>query len=107
VLVLILLAPLYAVAYVEGHKYARHDKLEVGRAAIASRSADLRHAHIFGGDSIFWIVFKHLSFQWSSIALGDPQAIPSATIYFICGLDRPFYTFEHRCADELPALNGA
>lgn len=35
---------------------------------------------------------------------GDPQALPRGTIYLICGLDRPFYPFEHSCADELPAL---
>jgi hypothetical protein len=106
VLVLVLFVPQYAVAYVEGHKYARQDELEVARAVIASRGADLSRVHIFG-DSIFWPVFKGLAFQWSVTALSNPQAIPSGTIYLICGQDPPFYTFEHRCADELPALKGA
>jgi hypothetical protein len=101
--VLLLFVPQYAVAYVEGHKYARQDELQVARWAIASRGTDLSRAHIFG-DSIFWPVFKDLSFQWAPTALGDPQALPHGTIYLICGLDQPFYPFEHACADELPAL---
>jgi hypothetical protein len=91
------------VAYVEGHKYAREDELEVARSAIASRGTDLSHAHIFG-DSIFWPVFKDLSFEWSPPVLYNPQRIPHGTIYLICGLDPPFFTFEHVCADELPAF---
>jgi hypothetical protein len=102
-LVLVLFVPQYAVAYVEGHKYARQDELQVARSAIASRGTDLSHAHIFG-DSMFWPVFKDLSFRWSASV--DPQRIPSGTIYLICGLDPPFFTFEHTCADELPVFSG-
>ena len=64
VLVLVLFVPQYAVAYVEGHKYADQGELQVARSAIASRGTDLSHAHIFG-DSIFWPVFKDLSFEWA------------------------------------------
>jgi hypothetical protein len=102
-LVLVLFIPQYAVAYVEGHKYARQGELQVARSAIASRGTDLSHAHIFG-DAIFWPVFKDLSFRWSASV--DPQRIPSGTIYLICGLDPPFFTFEHTCADELPVFSG-
>lgn len=62
--VLLLFAPQYAMAYVEGHKYARQDELQVARRMIANRGTDLSNAHIFG-DSIFWPVFKDLSFQWA------------------------------------------
>jgi hypothetical protein len=103
VLVLVLFVPQYALGYVEGHKYARQDELQVARSAIAGRGADLSHAHIFG-DSIFWPVFKDLSFEWSPPVLYNPQRIPHGTIYLICGLDPPFFTFEHVCADELPAF---
>jgi hypothetical protein len=105
-LVLILFVPQYAVAYVEGHKYARQGDLWVARSEIASRGTDLSRAHIFG-DSIFWPVFKDLPFEWSPTALDNPQAIPHGTIYLICGLDPPFFQFEHVCADELPALGDA
>jgi hypothetical protein len=103
VLVLVLFVPQYAVGYVEGHKYARQGELQVARSAIAGRGTDLSHAHIFG-DSIFWPVFKDLSFKWSPPVLYNPQRIPRGTIYLICGLDPPFFSFEHVCADELPAI---
>jgi hypothetical protein len=103
VLVLVLFGPQYAVAYVEGHKYARQDELQVARSAIASRGADLSRAHIFG-DSMLWPVFKDLPFQWTPWVMYRAQSIPRSTIYLICGLDRPFFTFEHVCADELPAF---
>ena len=102
VLVLVLFVPQYAVAYVEGHKYARRGELQVARAAISSRGTDLSHAHIFG-DSIFWPVFKDLSFQWSPTGKFNQ---PGGTSYLICGLDPPFFTFEQVCADELPAFSG-
>jgi hypothetical protein len=102
-LVLVLFVPQYAVAYVEGHKFARQDELEVARSAIANRGTGLSHAHIFG-DSIFWPVFKDLSFQWTPSVMYEPERIPCGTIYLICGLDPPFFTFEHVCADELPAF---
>jgi hypothetical protein len=70
VLVLVLFVPQYAVAYVEGHKYARQDELQVARSAIARRSGNLSRAHIFG-DSIFWPVFKDLSFEWSPWSCTD------------------------------------
>ena len=104
-LVLVLFVPQYAVAYIEGHKYARQDELEVARSAIASRGTDLSHAHIFG-DSMFWPVFKDLSFEWTPSVLYNPQRVPHGTIYLICGLDPPFFTFEHVCADELQAFSG-
>jgi hypothetical protein len=100
VLVLVLLVPQYAVGYVEWHKYARRDDLQVARSIIAGRSTDLSHAHIFG-DSIFWPVFKDLSFQWSPTGKFNQ---PRGTSYLICGLDPPFFTLEHVCADELPAF---
>jgi hypothetical protein len=100
-LVLVLFVPQYAMAYLEGHKYANQSELQVARSAIASRGADLSHAHIFG-DSIFWPVFKDLSFEWAPSF--DPQRVPSGTIYLICGLNPPFFTFEHVCADELPVF---
>jgi hypothetical protein len=105
VLVLVLFVPQYAVAYVWGHKYeyARQGELQVARSAIANRGTDLSRAHIFG-DSIFWPVFKDLSFEWSPKVSHGP--IPPGTIYLICGLDRPFFPFEHVCADELPAFTG-
>jgi hypothetical protein len=74
----------------------------VARSAIGNRGTDLGHAHIFG-DSIFWPVFKDLSFEWSPHVLHG--SIPPGTIYLICGLDRPFFPFEHVCADELPAFS--
>ena len=101
VLVLVLVVPQYAVGYFEWHKYARQDDLEVARSAIASRGTDLSHAHIFG-DSIFWPVFKDLSFEWAPSVM--PKQ-PPGTSYLICGLDPPFFTFEHTCADELPAFS--
>jgi hypothetical protein len=104
-LVLVLLVPQYAVAYVEGHKYARLGELQVARSAIARRGTDLSHAHIFG-DSIFWLVFKDLSFEWTPSVLYNPQRVPPGTSYLICGLDPPFFTFEHVCADELQAFSG-
>ncbi|MBV8071489.1 MAG: hypothetical protein JO270_16390, partial [Acidobacteriaceae bacterium] len=96
VLVLALFVPQYAVQYVEGHKYARQGELQVARAAFASRGTDLSHAHIFG-DSIFWPVFKDVSFQWAPSMSKQPRG----TSYLICGLDPPFFTYEHVCADEL------
>jgi hypothetical protein len=97
-LVLALFVPQYAMAYVEGHKYSysRQGELQVARSVIASRGTDLSHAHIFG-DSIFWPVFKDLSFQWAPSMSKQPRG----TSYLICGLDPPFFTFEHVCADEL------
>jgi hypothetical protein len=100
-LVLVLFVPQYAVAYVEGHKYTNQGDLQVARSAIASGGTDLSHAHIFGA-SIFWPVFKDLSFQWAPSV--DPQRLPAGPIYLICGLDPPFFTFEHTCAEELPAF---
>jgi hypothetical protein len=102
--VLVLFVPQYAVAYVWAHKYeyARQGELQVARSAISSRGTDLSRAHIFG-DAIFWPVFKDLSFEWSPQILHGP--IPPGTIYLICGLDRPFFPFEHVCADELPAFS--
>jgi hypothetical protein len=102
VLVLVLFVPQYVVAYVEGHKYARQGELQAARSAIASRGTDLSRAHIFG-DSIFWPVFKDLSFEWSPTGMFNQ---PRGTSYLICGLDPPFFTFEHVCADELPAFSG-
>jgi hypothetical protein len=102
VLVLVLFVPQYAVAYAEGHKYARQGELQVARSAIASRGTDLRHAHIFG-DSMFWPVFKDLSFQWSPTATFNQARGRS---YLVCGLDPPFFTFEYACADELWAFSG-
>jgi hypothetical protein len=102
VLVLVLFVPQYAVGYVEGHKYARQDELQVARSAIASHSTDLSHARIFG-DFIFWPVFKDLSFQWSpSVRFKQPHG----TSYLICGLDPPFSPEERVCADELPTFSG-
>jgi hypothetical protein len=101
VLVLVALVPQYAVGYVEWHKYARRDDLQVARSAIASRGTDLSQAHILG-DSIFWPVFKDLSFEWAP-SVRSKQ--PPGTIYLICGLDPPFLTIEHVCADEQPAFS--
>ena len=101
VLVLVLFVPQYAVKYVKGHKYADQSELQVARSAIASRGTDLSDAHIFG-DSIFWPVLKDLSFQWAPSV--DPERVPAGPIYLICGLDPPFFTFEHTCAEELPAF---
>jgi hypothetical protein len=70
--VLVLFVPQYAVAYVEGHKYAAQSELQVARSAIASGGTDLSDAHIFG-DSIFWPVFKDLSFQWAPSVLYLPR----------------------------------
>lgn len=100
-LVLVLFVPQYAVAYVEGHKYARQGELQVARSAISGRGTDLSHAHIFG-DFIFWPVFKDLSFEWSPSVWNN---IPNGTIYLICGLDPPFSPVERVCADELPAFS--
>jgi hypothetical protein len=100
-LVLVLFVPQYAVAYVEGHKYAGQGELQVARSAIGSRGTDLSHAHIFG-DFIFWPVFKDLSFEWSP----SPSKQPHGTSYLICGLDPPFSPQERVCADELPAFSG-
>jgi hypothetical protein len=101
-LVLVLFVPQYAVAYVEGHKYShsRQRELQMARSAIASRGTDLSRAHIFG-DSIFWPVFKDLSFQWTP----SMSKQPSGTSYLLCGIDPPFFTFEKVCADALPAFN--
>ena len=102
VLVLVLFVPQYAVGYFEGHKYARQGELQVARSAIASRSTDLSHAHIFG-DFIFWAVFKDLSFEWSpSVMFKQPRG----TSYLICGVDPPFSPEERVCADELPDFSG-
>jgi hypothetical protein len=98
VLVLVLFVPIYAVGYIEGHKYARQDELQVARSAIASRGIDLSHAHIFG-DFILWPVFKDLSFEWTG-----KFNQPHGTSYLICGLDPPFSPEERVCADELPAF---
>jgi hypothetical protein len=105
VLVLVLFVPQYAVAYVEGHKYARQGELQVARSVIASRGTDLSHATIFG-DFIFWPVFKDLSFEWSPSAFYDPRRVPPGEVYLICGLDPPFSPQERVCADELPAFSG-
>ena len=102
VLVLVLVVPQYAVGYFEWHKYAREDDLQVARSAIAGRGTDLSHAHIFG-DSIFWPVFKDLSFQWAPSVMSKQ---PPGTSYLICGLDPPLISIEHVCADELPAFSG-
>jgi hypothetical protein len=104
VVVLVLFVPQYAVAYIEGHKYARQDELQVARSVIASRGTDLSHAQIFG-DSIFWPVFKDLSFHWSPTGMSKSNQ-PAGTSYLICGLNPPFFSFEHICADELPAFRG-
>ena len=101
-LVLALFVPQYAVGYVEGHKYSRQDELQVARSAIASRGADLSHAHIFG-DFIFWPVFKDLSFEWAPTGKYNQ---PPGTSYLICGLDPPFSPEERVCPDELPAFSG-
>jgi hypothetical protein len=97
----------------EGHSYRRHlpelrrraqireaRELQVARSAIAGRGIDLSHAHIFG-DSIFWPVFKDLSFQWAPSVMSKQ---PPGTSYLICGLDPPLISLEHVCADELPAF---
>jgi hypothetical protein len=102
VLVLVFFVPQYAVAYIEGRKYADQGELQVARSAIASRGTDLSHVHIFG-DSIFWPMFKDLSFEWSPSVMSKQ---PRGTSYLICGLDPPFFAFEHVCADELPAFSG-
>jgi hypothetical protein len=99
-LILVLFVPQYAMAYIEGRKYADQGELQVSRSAIASRGADLRHAHIFG-DSIFWPVFKDLSFEWAP----SVRKLPPGTSYLICSLDLPFLPLEHACADELPAFS--
>ncbi len=101
-LVLVLFAPQYAVGYIEAHKYARQDELQVARSAIKRHSADLSHAHILG-DFIFWPVFKDLSFKWAPAARSNQ---PSGTSYLICGLDPPFSPEERVCADELPYFGG-
>jgi hypothetical protein len=101
VLVLVLFVPQYAVGYFEWHKYARQDDLQVARSAIAIHGTNLSHAHIFG-DSIFWPVFKDLSFEWTPSVMSKQ---PPGTSYLICGLEPPFFTFEHVCADELPAFS--
>jgi hypothetical protein len=100
VLVLVQFVPQYAVAYVEGHKYARQGELQAARSVIASRGTDLSHAQIFG-DFLFWPVFKDLSFKWAPTSKFN-QPGPS---YLICGLDPPFGPSERVCADELPAFS--
>jgi hypothetical protein len=102
VLVLVLFIPQYAVAYVEGHKYARQGELQVARSVLARRGTDLRQAHIFG-DFIFWPAFKDLSFEWAPTHTFEE---PGGTSYLICGLDPPFGPGERVCADELPAFGG-
>jgi hypothetical protein len=101
-LVLVLFVPQYAVGYVEGHKYARQDELQVARLVIARHTADLTQANIFG-EFIFWPVFKDLPFKWTSAARYNQ---PSGTSYLICGLDPPFSPQERVCADELPHFSG-
>jgi hypothetical protein len=101
-LVLMLFVPQYAVAYVEGHKYADQRGLEMARSIIAARGADLKQAHIFG-DFIFWPVFKDLSFEWAPT--GKFNQAPG-TAYLICGLDPPFSPSERVCAAELPDFGG-
>jgi hypothetical protein len=105
-LVLVLFVPQYAVAYVRGHKYSYsgQGELQVARSAIVSRGTDLSHACIFG-DSIFWPVFRDLSFEWSPSVWYYQRRIPNGTIYLICGLDPPFFPFERVCADELPTFS--
>jgi hypothetical protein len=103
-LVLVLFVPPYAVAYVEGRKYADQGELQVARSVIGNRGTDLSDAHIFG-DFIFWPVFKDLTFEWSPSVLYNQQRIPRGTIYLICGLDPPFSPDERVCADELPAFS--
>jgi hypothetical protein len=101
-LVLVLFVPIYVVAYVDGHKYANQGELQIARSVIAGRGTDLSRAHIIG-DSMFWPVFKDLSFEWTPSAMFKQ---PRGTSYLICGLDQPFFTFEHVCADDLPAFDG-
>jgi hypothetical protein len=103
-LVLMLFGPQYAVGYIEGHKYARQDELEVARSAIAGRGTDLSHAHIYG-DFIFWPVFKDLSFEWSPSILHHLRGIARGTIYLICGLEPPFSPEESVCAEALPTFS--
>jgi hypothetical protein len=102
-LVLLLFIPQYAVAYVEGHKYARQSELQLARSAIASRGTDLSRAYIFG-DFLFWPVFKDLSFEWSPSVWFNQGRISRGTSYLICGLDPPFSPEERVCAAELPAF---
>jgi hypothetical protein len=102
-LVLVLFVPQYAVGYIEGHKYARQDELEVARSAIADRGTDLSHAHIYG-DFIFWPVFKDLSFQWTPSILHHLRGVARGTIYLICGLERP-NPQESVCAEALPMFS--
>jgi hypothetical protein len=101
-LILVLVVPQYAEAYIEGRKYADQSELQVARSVIASRGTDLSHAHIFG-DATFWPVFKDLSFEWSPSVMSKQ---PRGTSYLICDLDPPFFPFEHVCADELPVFSG-
>ncbi len=102
VLVLALFVPQYAVAYLEGHRYAAQGELQVARSAISSRGADLSHAQIYG-DFIFWPVFKDVSFRWAPTGkFGQPHG----TSYLICGLDPPFSPQERVCKDELPDFRG-
>jgi hypothetical protein len=105
VLVLVLFVPQYAVAYVEGHKYAKQGELQVARSAIANRATNLSHATIFS-DFIFWPIFKDLSFEWSPSAFYNRRHVPPGEVYLICGLDPPFSPQERVCADELPAFGG-
>jgi len=104
-LVLVLFVPQYAVGYIEGHKYARQNELEVARSAIAGRGTDLSQAHIYG-DFIFWPVFKDLSFEWSPSILHHLRGIARGTTYLICGLDPPFSPEESVCAEALPTFSG-
>jgi hypothetical protein len=102
-LVLLLFVPQYSVAYIEGHKYAGLDKLQVARSSIAGRGTDLSHAYVFG-DFNFWPVFKDLSFEWSTSILHHLRPLPRGTIYLICSLDPPFSPEESVCADALPTF---
>jgi hypothetical protein len=104
-LVLLLFLPQYAMAYVEGRKYADQDGLQAARSSIAGRGTDLSRAHIFG-DFIFWPVFKDLSFAWSPSVwmFRQGRMPPSGTNYLICSLDPPFNPSERACADQLPTF---
>ena len=39
------------------------------------------------------------------VPLGHVQHNRRGTSYLICGLDPPFFPYEHVCADELPAFS--
>ena len=70
---LVLFVPQYAVAYIEGRKYADQGELQVARSAIASRGTDLSHAHIFGDFDILARV------QGPLVRVGPPGLIQPAT----------------------------